>query len=135
MNDAASAGGIPGAGRCRACQGSRMIDFLDLGVQAFASRYVEAAERHRPEPAVDGIVLMAQSLVLGPGARCHIVCKDWSAEVVLFRQAGSGGLDGWGCRATGGLTVDGQAQSSPAALTERSRVCGEDFCFSLESLG
>ncbi len=40
-----------GATRCRACRGSRMIDFLDLGVQPIANRYVDAAQRGEPEPA------------------------------------------------------------------------------------
>lgn len=42
---------ILGASRCRACLGCRMIDFLDLGVQPIANRYVEAAERGPSEPA------------------------------------------------------------------------------------
>ena len=36
---------------CRACLGSRLLEFLDLGVQPIANRYIEAAERGRPEPA------------------------------------------------------------------------------------
>jgi len=52
MSDrAAPAGAILGANRCRACLGIRLMDFLDLGVQPFANRYVDAAERGRPEPA------------------------------------------------------------------------------------
>lgn len=41
---------VLGAHRCRACLGSRMIDFLDLGVQPIANRYVDAIERGEPEP-------------------------------------------------------------------------------------
>ncbi|MBX3026426.1 class I SAM-dependent methyltransferase [bacterium] len=40
-----------GADRCRACLGGRMIDFLDLGLQPIANRYVAADERDQPEPA------------------------------------------------------------------------------------
>lgn len=42
---------VVGATRCRACSGSRLIDFLDLGVQPIANRYVAAADRGAPEPA------------------------------------------------------------------------------------
>jgi SAM-dependent methyltransferase len=52
VNDAAaSAEVVLGANRCRACLGSRVVDFLDMGVQPIANRYVDAAERGRPEPA------------------------------------------------------------------------------------
>jgi SAM-dependent methyltransferase len=52
VNDPAGApDAVLGANRCRACLGSRLNDFLDLGVQAIANRYVDAAERDRPEPA------------------------------------------------------------------------------------
>lgn len=47
----ASADSLVGATRCRACSGSRLIDFLDLGVQPIANRYVAAADRGAPEPA------------------------------------------------------------------------------------
>ncbi len=48
---AAATDAVLGADRCRACLGSRLIDFLDLGVQPIANRYVEAAERGPAEPA------------------------------------------------------------------------------------
>jgi SAM-dependent methyltransferase len=52
VNDPASAADlILGASRCRACLGTRLLDFLDLGVQPIANRYVDAAERGEPEPA------------------------------------------------------------------------------------
>ena len=50
MNADAPAGAL-GATRCRTCSGTRLIDFLDLGVQPIANRYVAAADRGAPEPA------------------------------------------------------------------------------------
>lgn len=52
VNDARTpADALIGATRCRACSGDRLIDFLDLGVQPIANRYVAAADRGAPEPA------------------------------------------------------------------------------------
>ena len=50
VNADAPAGAL-GATRCRTCSGTRLIDFLDLGVQPIANRYVAAADRGAPEPA------------------------------------------------------------------------------------
>lgn len=40
-----------GSQRCRACDGGHIVDFLDLGVQPLANRYVDPARRDDPEPA------------------------------------------------------------------------------------
>ena len=48
---------------------------------------LELASRHRTQPWADGVLLMGNSCVLGPNLRNHVVCRDWSEDVVLYRQA------------------------------------------------
>lgn len=84
---------------------------------------------HRTQPSVDDILLMADSCVLGPHKHCHVSCRDWQHDVVLYRQG-----EGWKCRSSGPLTVDGEGVSGPVAFGPGMRVEGDDFSMSLESV-
>lgn len=85
---------------------------------------------HRMQPAADGVVLLAESCVLGPGASSHVVCRDWKAEVVLYRQGG-----GLHCRTRGALEIDGRSYRDRGPIERSSRVVGEGFSLSLEPIG
>jgi len=85
--------------------------------------------RHRPPMAVDGMILMAQSCLIGRTRQCHIPAPRLEQPVVLFRQA-----DALWCRCPGGFQVDDRPALSRARLTTRSNVQGEGFSFSLEPL-
>lgn len=43
---------------------------------------------HRTDPSYDGIVLMHDLLILGPGRDAHIRCHDWTGSLVLYRDQG-----------------------------------------------
>jgi len=86
--------------------------------------------RHRTQPAVDAILLMAESCVLGPKISSHVRCPDWSQEIVL---AGVG-TDELYVRGSETFQVDGQPQSGRAPVQPGSTVSGEDYSFSLEAL-
>lgn len=80
---------------------------------------IEFISGHRPARRIDGVILLEQACILGPGAACHIVCPDWPGEVVLFRRDGRlwvkqrEGLFVNGCRATGDVSLrDGTVVSS-----------------------
>ncbi|QDV35110.1 FHA domain-containing protein [Tautonia plasticadhaerens] len=83
--------------------------------------------RHRPPMAVDGVLLMAQSCLVGPTRQCHVSAPRLKQPVVLFRQA-----DALWCRCPGAFEVDGRPALSRAPLTTSSSVKGEGFSFSLE---
>jgi hypothetical protein len=51
-----------------------------------ASARLEIVSKHRTHPFADGVLLMAESCVLGPKWQNHVVCRDWSGDVVLYRQ-------------------------------------------------
>jgi hypothetical protein len=85
--------------------------------------------RHRTSPTTDGVLLMAESCVLGPGAGAHVVCPELAHDVVLF-PAG----EGLQCRAAGAFTVDGEPVEGKAKITRSSQIVGADFSLSLESI-
>ena len=92
------------------------------------SACLEMTSRHRTEPAVHSVVLMADSCVLGPSAHSHVVCRPWTSEIVLARHS-----DGLRCRAPGDYWIDGQLVRGLNPLTNSSLVQGEGFSWRLES--
>ncbi len=95
-----------------------------------ASARLEILSRHRTHPFVDGVILMAESCVLGPKWQNHVVCRDWTGDVVLYRQE-----DKLFCRAMESLEIDGKLHDGRGKLGPNSRVVGSDFSLSLELLG
>jgi hypothetical protein len=79
---------------------------------------------------VDGVLLMAETCIIGNSPQAHIKAPNLAEPVVLYRQ----GPALW-CRAAGGFEVDGRACAARAALTLQSSVLGSGFSFSLEPLG
>ncbi|MCA9248878.1 MAG: FHA domain-containing protein, partial [Planctomycetales bacterium] len=90
---------------------------------------LEMISRHRFDPAVDAVLLMADSCVLGPARHSHVPCRDWPRDVVLFRQAES-----LTCRHDGPFEVDGAPCEKKASVEMNSRVVADEFSFSLERL-
>ena len=48
-----------------------------------ASARLDFLSHHRTQPKADGVLLMAESCVLGPKWQNHVVCRDWQGDVVL----------------------------------------------------
>lgn len=82
---------------------------------------------HRPPQSVDGIVLLADTCLLGPGDDNHIVCPDWLGQVLLVRQ----GNELW-CRSRQALTVNGHRLGSGRRLQSGDVVSGEELRFWIE---
>ncbi|WP_435008919.1 FHA domain-containing protein [Tundrisphaera lichenicola] len=91
---------------------------------------LDVVSRHRLPLAVDGVLLMAETCIVGSSRQAHVPAPGLHNPVVLYRQGA-----GLCCRATGGFEVDGRACTSRAPLTLQSSVLGEGFSFSLEPLG
>jgi hypothetical protein len=90
---------------------------------------LEFLSRHRTQPYADGVLLMAESCVLGPRWQNHVVCRDWTGDVVLYRQD-----DELFCRAMEAIEIDGLFCDGRGRLGGNSRVVGSDFSLSLEEL-
>lgn len=92
-----------------------------------ASARLTILSRHRPPMAVDGVLLMAETCIIGPGRQAHVRAPAMDEPVVLYRQGGSL----W-CRSRGNLEIDGQPGSTRTPLAFNSGVRGDGFSFSLE---
>jgi hypothetical protein len=95
-----------------------------------ATARLAIVSRHRLPLAVDGVLLMAETCIIGSSPQAHIPAPGLEDPIVLYRQ----GAALW-CRASGGFEVDGRACAARAPLTLQSSVLGDGFSFSLEPLG
>ena len=92
-----------------------------------ATARLDFLSNHRTQPAADSVLLMASTCILGASPNCHVMCRDWTEEVVLYR-----GADQLHCRAAGTLQVDGAACEGRVLVTKDSHIAGEDFSMTLE---
>jgi hypothetical protein len=95
-----------------------------------ATARLSIVSRHRLPLAVDSVLLMAETCIVGDACQAHVPAPAIKNPVVLYRQAGAL----W-CRAVGAFDVDGRTCASRAPLTLQSSVLGDGFSFSLEPLG
>ena len=94
-----------------------------------ATARLEFVSRHRTLPPVDGVILMADSCILGPGATSHVVARNWPSELVLFKQGQQ-----LACRSRSPLTIDGALAGERGIVHRSSRIVAEDFSVCLEQL-
>jgi hypothetical protein len=94
-----------------------------------ASARLDFVSHHRTHPKADGVLLMAESCVLGPKWQNHVVCRDWQGDVVLYRRDGD-----LFCRAMDSIEIDGRLCDGRGQIHHNSHVSGSDFSMSLEEL-
>lgn len=93
------------------------------------SAVLQLTSRHRTEPASDGVVLWADSLLLGPKSNHHIVCPQWQNEVVLFRS-------GSGLQIKSKANLFESDSTRPATSVKLGEsIQGEEISFCIEPLG
>ena len=90
---------------------------------------LDFVSRHRTQPLADGIVLMGDTCVLGPKPHSHIVCRQWTDEIILCHRD-----KGLFCRGPGELEIDGRKFFDQAKITKSSRIAGERFALCLEEI-
>jgi hypothetical protein len=93
-----------------------------------ATARLDFASRHRTQPSVDAVILMADACVLGPRPQSHVVCHDWPDEVILYRRGKQ-----LYCRTEGEVEIDGVRSQGGGPLKPDSHVVGEHFSLSLEA--
>jgi|SRR5579884_2101752 len=99
-------------------------------VPVSTSARLDVVSGHRLPLAVDGVLLMADNLVLGPGEQVHVTVPDLTKPVVLFRLR-----DGLGLKYAGKVTVNGQVAPERGPLPLPAVVCGDEVSFAVEPLG
>lgn len=94
-----------------------------------ATARLDFASHHRTHPSADAVLLMADSCILGPNPRSHVVCPDWPHEVVIYRHD-----EELYCRTSGCWEIDGAPCKNRGRITQNSRVEGEGFSLKLEEM-
>jgi len=94
-----------------------------------ATARLDFVSRHRTQPSLDAVLLMADSCVLGPKPHSHVVCHDWPSEVVLYRHD-----DELYCRTGVPIEIDGRGCKDRGRISRNSRIVGERFSLSLEGI-
>lgn len=92
-----------------------------------ATARLDLVSLNRFKPNVDGILLLSDSCILGPNPGSHVVCPNWTTELLLFRHGA-----GWQFRSMVEVNVNGQPQIGQIPLTKGMRMDGEDFSLSIE---
>ncbi len=95
-----------------------------------ATARLDLVSGHRLLLGVDGVLVMAETLILGAGAQVHVAVPDMKDPVVFFRHK-----DGLALRHVGGLRVNGQKVPERTVLGPRAHVSGDDFAFAVEPVG
>jgi tetratricopeptide (TPR) repeat protein len=92
-----------------------------------ASAVLELVSGHRLRLAVNAIVLMADTVVLGPGPQAHVLMPDLRQPVILYRHK-----DGLGIRCPGDAVIAGRPCKERGVIEPGATVAGEDFSLGLE---
>ena len=95
-----------------------------------ASARLDMVSGHRLALSVDAVLLMAETLVLGPGEQSHVVMPDLDKPIVLFRQR-----DGLGIRYPGSFKINGTGVQDRGSLGASATVSGDEFDFAVEPVG
>ena len=82
---------------------------------------------HQPQQRLDGIVLMADTCLLGSSKENHVVCPHWLGTVILYRQG-----DQVLCRSKLEIFANEESASQGAVLTPGSLVSGPELRFRWE---
>lgn len=84
---------------------------------------------HRPRTTVDGIILMAETCLLGPSASDHIRCQHWSDTVILVQTS-----EGLVVKSKQEIQVGARRAKTSEPVSGGEVISGDDFRFRLEPL-
>jgi hypothetical protein len=93
------------------------------------SACIEFTSDHRPAQLADGVVLMEDTCLLGPGHENHIRCPGWPGSVILYRQNGV-----LSCKSRDTLFLDGRHSPGGGPIAAGTVVTGTDLRFRIEEV-
>ncbi len=99
-------------------------------VPVSTSARLDLVSGHRLPVGIDGVLLMADTLVLGSGTQVHVTIPDLKEPIVLFR-----GKDGLGYRHKGSLVINGRKSPERGLLGAQATVHGDEISFAVEPVG
>jgi hypothetical protein len=92
-----------------------------------ATAVLDFESDHRPAHSVDGVVLLDENCLLGPGRDNHIRCPDWSNSLLLFRKEGK-----FWCKSQSELFIGNRATGESGVIEPGDVVSGLDLRFRIE---
>jgi hypothetical protein len=92
-----------------------------------ASARLEFVSSHRPARRIDGVVLMDDTCLLGPGRENHIGCPNWPDSILLMRRD-----DKLWCKSRMEIFIDGRHAPAGGEIAPGSIVTGPDLRFMIE---
>ena len=98
-------------------------------VPVSASARLDLVSGHRFGRALQGVLLMAETLVLGPGSATHVQIPDLPQSMILFRQG-----KGLAVRYPGKLRANGETCTERCSFAPGAKVVVEDVALSLERI-
>lgn len=109
------------------CLGERVRLGFRIPSVLSGSALIDFESHHRPAHAVNGIILMTDSVLLGPRKDHHVCCSEWPELVVIYRQDGQ-----LRCKSKATMSINGERVRDSAILSDGAIVSGEDFRFRIE---
>jgi hypothetical protein len=99
-------------------------------VPVSTSARLDMVSGHRFHEPVQAVLLMADTLVIGPEAQSHIQVPDMTQPLILFRSK-----SGLAARWPGNLTINGQTHQERGPLDAGSTLVTEQITLALERVG
>ena len=94
-----------------------------------ASAVLDLESFHQPSQSVSGVLLMADTILLGPRSDYHVCCPEWPGLIVLFRKGGR-----LCCRSDISLMLNDQTVQQITDLSDGAVISTGDFRFRLQQL-
>jgi tetratricopeptide (TPR) repeat protein len=91
------------------------------------SARLDLVSGHRLPLAIDAVLLMADTLVVGSSPQAHVMIADLKQPLVFFRNK-----DQLGVRYAGPLTINGKATTGRCLLEAQARVATDELTITLE---
>ena len=88
---------------------------------------LDMVSHHHFKPHVDGVLLLADSCVIGPSGHGHVICPTWKSELLLVRRG-----DLWYFQSSTEVEVNRVRVTGQIPLVAGMRMQGEDFSLSVE---
>jgi len=93
------------------------------------SAVLEFVSHHRPALSIDGVVLMEDNCLLGPGLGNHVQCPEWEESVVLYRRG-----DVLHCKSRGLFFIDDVPANETGVVKPGQTETSEEWRFRLEEI-
>ncbi|MBI3821110.1 MAG: FHA domain-containing protein [Planctomycetes bacterium] len=98
-------------------------------VPASTSARLDMVSGHRFAQPVQAVLLMADTLVIGPAAQSHVIVADMTQPLILFRTKA-----GLSARWSGTLQINGKSFQERGPLEAGARLANEQITLALERI-